>query len=114
MTLMLKLEYLALFILSIFLFATLSFAWWWYAALILVPDVGMLGYLVNAKVGAITYNITHWIVIGAFLYIAGSMLGIEILQLAGLIIVGHASFDRFFGYGLKLPTSFKETHLGRL
>lgn len=32
----------------------------------------------------------------------------------GIIIFGHASFDRFFGYGLKYENGFKFTHLGEI
>jgi len=34
--------------------------------------------------------------------------------LVGLIIYGHASFDRIMGYGLKYRDAFKHTHLGWL
>jgi hypothetical protein len=32
----------------------------------------------------------------------------------GLIWLLHIGFDRAIGYGLKYPSSFKETHLGRV
>jgi hypothetical protein len=34
------------------------------------------------------------------------------LQLAGIILFTHSSMDRVFGYGLKYPDSFNNTHLG--
>ena len=30
------------------------------------------------------------------------------------ILIAHVGFDRALGYGLKLPTSFRDTHLGRI
>jgi hypothetical protein len=30
------------------------------------------------------------------------------------ILAAHVGFDRALGYGLKLPTSFRDTHLGRI
>jgi hypothetical protein len=36
----------------------------------------------------------------------------EVLQIAGIILFGHSSMDRTFGYGLKLGEGFKYTHLG--
>ena len=48
-----------MFLFSIILFNQTSFSWWWYLALILLPDIGMLGYLLNTKTGAITYNLFH-------------------------------------------------------
>jgi hypothetical protein len=35
------------------------------------------------------------------------------VQLA-LIWSAHIGIDRLLGYGLKYPTAFKETHLGRV
>jgi hypothetical protein len=31
----------------------------------------------------------------------------------GLIWIAHIGFDRALGYGLKYPTGFGDTHLGR-
>jgi hypothetical protein len=33
---------------------------------------------------------------------------------ARLILGAHIGFDRALGFGLKLPTSFRDTHLGRI
>lgn len=48
MEITLKLEELVMFGLGIFAFNQLDFAWWWFLVLILTPDIGMLGYLVNS------------------------------------------------------------------
>tara|TARA_R110000868_G_scaffold89492_3_gene249108 strand:- start:17147 stop:17305 length:159 start_codon:yes stop_codon:yes gene_type:complete len=42
------LEELAMLILGIYLFGLLNFSWWWYLALILTPDIGILGYIINS------------------------------------------------------------------
>lgn len=112
MKILLKLEELLMFGLSIFLFSKLDFAWWWYPLLLLAPDLSMVGYLINPRVGAITYNIVHHKAVGVGIYIFGSFLTNQPLQLAGLIFFGHSSIDRFLGYGLKYPDSFQHTHLG--
>ena len=111
---LLKLEELFMFGLSIFLFAKLDFAWWWYPALILTPDLSMVGYLVSSQAGAITYNLIHHKALGISLFIIGTMLANQPLQLAGLILFGHSSMDRMLGYGLKYPDSFEHTHLGMI
>ena len=36
------------------------------------------------------------------------------IAIAGAILVAHVGMDRAVGYGLKLPTSFHDTHLGRI
>ena len=110
---LLNLEELAMLAASICLFSLIdSFEWWLYPTFFLVPDIGMLGYLVNTKIGAATYNITHHKAIGFALIISGVMIKNETLAFAGAIIIGHASFDRILGYGLKHTDNFKHTHLG--
>jgi hypothetical protein len=107
-----KLEEATMFLLSIFLFSRLHFAWWWYALLILTPDSSMIGYLVNNRVGATCYNIVHHKGIAILVYISGLYLQNETVQFAGLILFGHSSMDRMMGYGLKYFEGFAFTHLG--
>lgn len=109
-----KVEELAMFLLSIFFFAQLDYAWWLYLALILTPDIGMIGYAVNTKVGALSYNLFHHKGIAIVVWVAGIYLTNAELQLTGIILFGHASMDRMLGYGLKYSDSFKHTHLGNL
>lgn len=108
----LKLEELLMFCLGIFLFNQLHFVWWWFLVLILLPDIGMLGYLVNSKIGAITYNIFHHKAIAIGIYLLGIFTKIDLIILIGIILFSHASMDRLFGYGLKYNNSFNNTHLG--
>ncbi|MEP0365552.1 MAG: DUF4260 domain-containing protein [Cyclobacteriaceae bacterium] len=110
----LKLEELAMFGLSIYLFSQLSFEWWWFPALILVPDIGMIGYAVSSRAGALTYNLFHHKGLAIVILLAGWLLPNEWLTLSGIILFGHASLDRIFGYGLKHVDDFKHTHLGQI
>lgn len=110
----LKLEELAMFGLGIVAFNQLDFAWWWFLVLILTPDIGMLGYLVNSKIGALTYNVFHHKGLAVLVYFMGLYFANDILQLMGVILFSHASLDRIFGYGLKYQTSFNDSHLGPL
>ncbi len=114
MKLTLKLEELLMFVLGIFAFNQLSFVWWLFLVLFLVPDIGMLGYIVNPKFGAVTYNLFHHKGIAILLYVLGVFLKVEIIELIGVILFSHASFDRLLGYGLKYSTSFQDTHLGKI
>jgi hypothetical protein len=109
---LLKLEEAFMFGLSIFLFSKLDYAWWWYPALILAPDLSMVGYLINTRVGAMTYNFIHHKALGIGVFVLGVLLANQLLQLIGLILFGHSSMDRVLGYGLKYPDSFQNTHLG--
>ena len=110
----LKLEELLQFALGIYLFSTLSYAWWWFLVLILLPDIGMLGYLVNTKTGALTYNVFHHKGLAILILLIGIYFKIEVMQLIGIILFSHAALDRVFGYGLKYADNFKNTHLGHL
>ena len=111
---LLKLEDLAELLLAIFLFSKMNFAWWWFPALILLPDLSMLGYIVNAKVGAALYNFIHHKGVGILIVIVGFLASNEVLMLTGIILFGHSSMDRLFGYGLKYNDNFKHTHLGMI
>ncbi|GAB3900782.1 DUF4260 domain-containing protein [Larkinella knui] len=111
---LLKLEEAAQFILSIVLFNQLPFAWWWFPALILVPDLSMLGYLINPKLGAYAYNLMHHKAFAIGIGILGLTLNNQPLLLTGILLFGHAAMDRMMGYGLKYTDDFGHTHLGRI
>lgn len=82
--------------------------------LILLPDIGMLGYLGGNKIGAFSYNLFHHKGIAIVIYLLGLYLVLPIVQLIGIILFSHASFDRALGYGLKYDKGFKFTHLGSI
>jgi hypothetical protein len=110
----LKAEYIGLLALAIYLFTLLDYAWWVYAALFFLPDIGILGYLIHNRIGAYTYNILHHQGIAVVLYLGGVYLVSPALMLAGVVMLGHANFDRIFNYGLKYVDSFRHTHLGNI
>ena len=110
----LKTEEAGMLLLACFAYAQLHMPWWIFFALFLAPDVGMLGYLANPRTGAATYNLLHHKGIAALAWIAGTGTNMVSLEVAGIIIFAHASFDRLIGYGLKYPDSFHHTHLGRI
>ncbi|MBT8300002.1 MAG: DUF4260 domain-containing protein [Maribacter sp.] len=114
MKVLLKIEELMMFVLGIFMFGLLGYQRWWFLALILVPDIGMLGYLFNIKIGAFTYNLFHHKGLAILLYFTGMYFSLPIIQLVGIILFSHASLDRIFGYGLKYDKGFKYTHLGEI
>jgi len=114
MKLTLKLEELAQLILGIYAFSLLPYAWWWFLVFFLVPDVGMIGYAMNTKVGAFLYNVFHHKGLAIAFFLAGMYLSNPLLQAVGIILFAHAAFDRLLGYGLKYEKGFKFTHLGDL
>ena len=68
---LIKLEEFMMFILGIFMFGLLGYPWWWFLALLLVPDIGMVGYLFGNKFGAIAYNVFHHKGLAIILYFVG-------------------------------------------
>ena len=107
----LRLEYLGGFALALYLYTTLGLPWWWYVALFLAPDIGMLGYLAGPRVGALVYNLFHHLGVSVVVFIAGCLIENTVLQVAGTVLIGHLFFDRALGYGLKYADDFKHTHL---
>ena len=91
-----------------------GYPWWLLVALVLAPDLAMVGYLAGNRVGAIAYDAAHTyafpVILAATGWIAGAELAIEL----GLIWIVHIGVDRAVGYGLKYPTGFKDTHLQRV
>lgn len=119
MKLVLKLEELAMWIGCIILLYLSQVDWWWYALMFLGPDVSMLGYLFNTKVGAWCYNLLHHKGLSIILVVVGWIIevytpGPYFIMYTGIILFGHSSMDRFFGYGLKYENGFKFTHLGKI
>ncbi|WP_328347704.1 DUF4260 family protein [Micromonospora sp. NBC_00421] len=82
-----------------------GFAWWWLLALFLVFDLPMLGYLIDNRVGAITYNLAHnYVAPCALLAVHGIALalggtGWPLLALVAGCWLFHVGVDRAVGYG---------------
>lgn len=108
---LLRLEEFAQFAAAVAFLYVMNAEWWAYLLLFLGPDISMLGYLINTRVGAFTYNLFHHKAVAIIVFALGYYLNEEIVILAGAILFGHASMDRIFGYGLKYGDSFHHTHL---
>lgn len=110
--LLLRLEGAALFLTAVALFAALGAPWWLFALLLFAPDVGALPYLAGSRAGAASYNLLHT----SALPLLGLPLAWWLEAPAALpwlaVWLAHIGMDRALGYGLKLPTGFRDTHLG--
>ncbi|MGH2582086.1 MAG: DUF4260 domain-containing protein [Anaerolineales bacterium] len=110
---LLKLEEAAIFAGTLIAFyGAFPGPWWVFLLLLLTPDLGMLGYLGGPRLGALTYNLVHHRGIAVAIYFLGVYLENPLVIWIGLIIFLHSTLDRVFGYGLKYPDSFQNTHLG--
>lgn len=112
--LVLRLEAIALFVAGVLLYLQLNGNALWLLPLLLVPDLSMIGYLAGPRAGAIVYNLFHNLALAIVTLAIGWFAGIAPLALAGAIFLAHVGMDRTLGYGLKLPTDFRDTHLGRI
>jgi hypothetical protein len=110
----LRLEGLAAAVLSAVYFAHSGASWWLFAAVWLLPDLSMLGYLAGPNLGARVYNAIHSYVTPATLAVSAILLHRPALVPIALIWINHIGVDRLMGWGLKYPTGFGWTHLGRL
>jgi Domain of unknown function (DUF4260) len=88
--------------------------WLWFGLLFLSPDLSMLGYLANKKLGAAFYNLAHTYTAPFLVYFVLRFSGQGSFLWLALIWFAHIGFDRLLGYGLKYETAFKDTHLQKV
>jgi hypothetical protein len=112
--LLLRLEETALAALAAWLFVETGYPWWWLAVFFLLPDLGMLGYLLGPRPGAVTYNLIHHRALAVVVYGLGLLAAQPLVQAAGAVLLFHSSVDRALGYGLKYGEGFNSTHLGTI
>lgn len=108
---LIQIEELICFFGCIYLFSRLNLKWWWFPALLLVPDLAMMGYLVNPVVGAILYNVIHFKGVAVAIGLYGLAKENRKLMLIGIILLAHATMDRAIGTGLKYFDGFWHTSL---
>lgn len=107
-----RVEGAAIFVSATIIYFYNDLSWIFYLVLLFTFDIFMIGYAINRRVGAVVYNIGHSLIfpsllVVVFMFAPGSIL-------LGLICLwfAHVGIDRALGYGLKLSSGFKHTHLG--
>lgn len=111
---LLHIEGLAVFVLSLYFYGYSQFSWLLFFVLLLAPDISMLGYVINSKIGARLYNLFHTYTIVIIIIFWGLLVENQTVLAIGLIWSAHIGMDRMIGYGLKYPTEFKDNHLNRV
>src|SRR5215469_6354704 len=96
---------------SILLYSESNTSWILFAVLFFSPDLFMLGYLVNTRIGAAVYNVVHTLFTPGILIVIAMFTSRQQVLPFAFIWTAHIGFDRMLGYGLKYPTRFKDTHL---
>lgn len=69
-----------------------------------IPDLSLAGITMKNKAGLFIYNLFHHKGVAITVWIVGLYMGISYMTLAGLILFGHSSFDRFLGFDLQTRT----------
>ncbi len=111
---LLRLEGWAVLTLALYFYQMLDFSWLWFFILLFVPDLSILGYLINARIGAVIYNVFHTYTVPVVLVTVTFMFAIKLLLLISLVWCAHIGMDRLFGFGLKYKTSFHDTHMQKV
>ena len=110
----LRLEGLAVFSLSLLLYHLSGRSWTVFLLLLFLPDISMIGYLKNKKIGAITYNTIHNYIVPIVCTLLSFQFSSDLLFMVGIILLAHVSLDRTIGYGLKYSSAFTDTHLQKV
>jgi len=111
---LLRVEGVALLVLSVLLYRVNGGGWLMFGVLLLAPDLSMLGYLAGPQVGAAVYNTFHTYAMPAVAGALGMVFANPLMVAVALIWFAHIGMDRTVGYGLKYPSSFNDTHLQRV
>jgi hypothetical protein len=108
-------EYAIAFALTILFYIHLHFPFWLFVVLFFVPDLTMLGYTKNAKIGAAVYNFGHTFIFPMLLALGYLVFSNDYLLIGSIIWIAHICMDRAIGAGLKYKNSpFSNTHIQRL
>jgi Domain of unknown function (DUF4260) len=107
-----RLEAASMFIATLYFYHLAHGSWLWYVPMWIAFDVTAIGYVVNARIGAYTYNVGHSFVVPSLLAIADAASPHHWLTILTLMWFAHITLDRVQGYGLKETSGFTHTHLG--
>jgi hypothetical protein len=87
---------------------------WPIAVVLILPDPSVAGYLMGPRIGVVGYNLAHWMALplalgpGTVILRPGEIVPAHLVAMIWLL---HIAVDRAMGYGLKLPSGFRDTHL---
>ena len=112
----LRAEGLAALVASVAAYSLTGRGWSLFLMAFLIPDLGLLGYFKDRRVGAWAYNITHNTILplawGLCLWRQAGPAHPDLWMPA--MWLAHVGWDRMIGYGLKYHPDFKTTHLQKI
>ncbi|HVA28435.1 MAG TPA: DUF4260 domain-containing protein [Candidatus Baltobacteraceae bacterium] len=108
----LRIEAIAVLVALVALYWRTHANWLFFALFLLAPDVAMLAYLRDTRVGAWCYNAFHTYTAPLVCFAVSFYL--PVLLPIAIVWGAHIAMDRALGYGLKYDDAFEHTHLGRI
>lgn len=111
---LLRLEGLAILLVSVYFFSVVSGNWIAFVILFLLPDLALLAYLKDNRFGSTFYNLVHNYMTVLVVVAIGYLIGNDVVISVGLVLSSHIGLDRLVGYGLKYPIGSKTTHLQKV
>ncbi|HHQ5112497.1 TPA: DUF4260 domain-containing protein [Staphylococcus aureus] len=111
---LIRLENAFVFIIAVIVYFMFGFSLWLFLIFLLVPDISMLGYLYNNKIGSYIYNIGHSYIIPILITLLYLAMGVDLLLGIALIWLAHIAMDRTIGYGLKYTVGFDKTTIQKV
>jgi Domain of unknown function (DUF4260) len=111
---LLRVEYLALLVLSLVIYSDRGESWLLFALLILAPDLSFVAAIAGPRAGITAYNLAHTAIGPVVLALLGILVDWDLGITLGLIWFAHLAADRAIGYGLKYSLAKGDTHLGRI
>lgn len=103
----LRLEGLVLLVVASMLYFVNGWSVWHFLLLFLLPDISLLAYLKNSKIGDFTYNLGHTFTTPFVVMSLTALLNEPFGYKFGLIWLAHIGFDRFLGFGLRPSSHLK-------
>jgi len=111
---LIRLENAFVFITAVIIYFMFGFSLWIFLLFLLVPDISMLGYLIDKKIGSYVYNIGHSYIVPILITLFYLVIGENLLLEIALIWLAHISMDRTIGYGLKYTVGFDKTTIQKV
>ena len=102
------------FAISFYIYMLLDFPIWLFFVLLLVPDITMIGYVINKEIGAVVYNFGHSFISPLLMVLSYFYFTKDYLLIISIIWLAHIFMDRLLGFGLKYGDSFNKTHIQKL
>ena len=107
-------EGLVLLVAAVAGYRAIGGSWTFFGLVLLLPDLGLIGYAAGPRAGALTYNLLHTYLGPALLAVLAYVGILPGAWPVCLIWMAHIGMDRALGLGLKFPSAFGDTHLGTL